>query len=53
MTNICNLCGQRSTMFTIVQQPCIYYVINKCKHFAKNDYFELNGILYSFAAESA
>lgn len=40
-------------LFTSIQQMLRNIVINFCKQFAKNDYFDFSGILYSFAAASA
>ena len=41
------------TMFTFMQSEVCDIVINICKQFVKNDYFDFSGILYSFAAASA
>ena len=39
--------------FTPVQPRVSNIVINFCKQFVKNDYFDFSGILYRFAAASA
>lgn len=46
-------CESMATLFTKVGRTICSNVIYFCKQFAKNDYFDLNGILYSFAAENA
>ena len=40
-------------LFTSAQPIASNIVINFCKQFVKNDYFDFSGILYRFAAASA
>ena len=47
------LCKQAGKLFTRVKSNNWLSVINICKQKSKNDYFDLSGILYSFATASA
>lgn len=50
---LCKMLEIVFTMFTFMQSEVCDIVINICKQFVKNDYFDFSGILYSFAAASA